>query len=195
VVGVAENFMSVTYPGFQVGFPKPSLDNPVLFSQFADKLASRLRLQYSESAGYRIKVEKKEDEPKKRKWTVYLYRGLFSGAEISIEPLADTPHIASVDVGWTSRLYEVLGKSFVVLSLPIFLILFLAFAFATRIGFALILTIVIGFIWLLIGVLILQAIAKMVAKLVGNEFDYNRRLNIARELKLVPLPAQSEPNT
>lgn len=183
--------MASSNPGFQVAFPKPSLENPVLFSRFADTIASHLRQRYASSAGYRVTVDKKEDEPKNRKWTVTLYRGFLSSAEIRIKPIVDTPHIANLEVCWGSRLLDFLMKAFFILSLPGFLIFFLAAALKTRLGFAVILTLIVGFLWLVAAAIVFLAVARLAAAIFGNEFDHNRRDQIARDLKLIPLPKPS----
>jgi hypothetical protein len=36
--------MSASDPGFETGFRKPSLDNPILFGRYADAIAARLRV-------------------------------------------------------------------------------------------------------------------------------------------------------
>ena len=177
-------------PNFETGFAKPSLDNPILFAQYADAVAERLRLQYSPAAGYRIAVEKQEKNPKKRRWDVNVHRGLFAGAQVSIKPLAETPHRAKVEVCWHTRLMEIMAKTFTVLSLPFFIVLFLAFAFATRLGFALILTILLWFAWALAGSIVMVLIGKISSAIFGNEFDENRLATMAQEVKGVALPTQ-----
>jgi len=176
-------------PNFETGFPKPSLDNPVLFGRYADAIAARLRLQYSPSAGYRIVVDKQEKDPKKRRWDVNIHRGLFAGAQVKIKPLSETPHRAKVEVCWHTRLMEVMAKTFTVLSLPFFLLLFILFAFFTRLGFALILTVILWFAWALLGSIVMVLIGKLSSSIFGNEFDHNRRSTMALEIKGVPLPA------
>jgi len=102
------------------------------------------------------------------------------------------PELAMVEVSWHTRLFEILVKVFAVLSLPIFIVLFLAFALKTRIGFALVLTFVLGFVWALVGAIVMLTIAKLFSAVFGNEFDYQRRSAMAQEVRAVPLPAQSE---
>ena len=184
--------MGVSDPGFETGFPKASLENPVLFGLYAESIAARLRQQYSPLGGYRVAVEKHEKDPKRRRWEVNVYRGLFAGAQITIKPAAQLPHRAMVDVSWHTRLFEILVKAFAVLSLPIFILLFLAFALKTRFGFALVLTAVIGFVWALAGSIVMLILAKACSALFGNEFDYQRRSAIAQEVRAVALPAQTE---
>jgi len=179
-------------PGFEIGFPKPSLENPVLFGRYADAVAARLRLRYDSAAGYRVIVEKREKEPKKRQWNVNVYGGMFSGACVHIKPIAQTPHRAKIEVRWTSRLRDLLAKGFAILSLPIFALVFLALALQTRLGFALILTIVLWLAWALAGSIVLLSIAWLCAALFGNEFDQQRRSAMAQEVRVVPLPAQTE---
>jgi hypothetical protein len=179
-------------PGFETGFEKPSLENPVLFARYADSIAARLRMQYNPSGGYRVAVEKHEKDPKKRRWEVNVYRGLFAGAQVTIKPAAQMPHRAMVEVSWHTRLFEILVKTLAVLSLPIFIVLLLAFALKTRLGFALILTAVIGFAWTLAGGIVILVIAKLCSATFGNEFDYKRRSAMAQEVRAVPLPAHTE---
>lgn len=184
--------MGTSDPGFETGFEKPSLDNPVLFARYAESIAARLRQQYSPVGGYRVAVEKHEKDPKRRRWEVNVYRGLFAGAQITIKPAAQMPHRAMVEVSWHTRLFEILVKAFAILSLPIFIVLFLAFLLKTRVGFALVLTAVLGFIWALAGAIVMITIAKLCSAMFGNEFDYRRRSTIAQDVRAVPLPAQTE---
>jgi hypothetical protein len=180
-------------PNFETGFPKPSLDNPILFGKYADAIAARLRLQYSPSAGYRVVIEKEEKNPKKRRWDINVHRGLCAGAQVKIKPLSDTPHRANVEVVWHTRLIDIMAKTFTVLSLPFFILLFLAFAFTTRLGFALILTVILWFAWALLGSIVMVLIAKLCSAAFGNEFDQNRRSTMAQDIKNVPLPQQPAP--
>jgi hypothetical protein len=184
--------MGASDPGFETGFPKPSLDNPVLFAKYADAIAGRLRLQYGASAGYRIAVEKHEKDPKKRHWDINVHRGLFDGTQVTIKPASAMPHRAMVEVCWHSRLVDILLKGFVILSLPIFVVIFLALAFSTRLGFAVILTAILFFIWAAIGAILVLIFAKLCSKIFGNQFDYNRRAMMAQEIKGIPLPAQPD---
>jgi hypothetical protein len=182
-------------PNFEIGFAGPSLDNPVLFGRYADSLAAQLRQRYGPTNGYRISVEKEDKDPKKRKWIVNLFGGWFSGAKVTIKPVEATPHRAVVTVAWNSRVLEWLIKGIAVLSLLVFIPTFLIFAMATRLGFALLLTIVMFFIWALIASLIATALARFVALLFGNEFDADRRASLLGEIKSVPLPSPPEPRT
>lgn len=179
-------------PGFEIGFPKPSLENPALFSRYADDVAARLRSRYGPGGGYRVSVEKRETDPKKRRWEVKVFGGLFSGACIYIKPIAVAPHRAKVEVRWNSRLQDVLAKGFAFVSVPIFFLVFLALALKTRLGFALIVTVVLWFVWALAGSVVLLVIARLCAALFGNEFDEQRRSAMAQEVRAVSLPAQTE---
>jgi hypothetical protein len=185
--------MGASDPGFETGFPKPSLDNPILFGQYADAIAACLRLQYGPSAGYRIAIERHDKDPKKRRWEINVHRGLFDGAQITIKPTTAMPHRAMVEVGWHSRMVDILLKGFVILSLPIFAVIFLALVFSTRIGFAVILTAMLFFIWAAIGAVLILIFAKICAKIAGSQFDYNRRATMAQEIKGFPLPSPATP--
>jgi hypothetical protein len=178
-------------PSFETGFPKPSLDNPMLFGQYADAIAARLRLQYSPSAGYRIAVEKQEKDPKKRRWDINVHRGWFAGAQVNIKPVSGAPHRANVEVCWHTRLMEIMAKTFAVLSVPFFILIFLVFAFTTRLGFALILTLILWFVWALLGSIVMVLIARLASAAFGNEFDQNRRSTLAQEIKNIALPQQA----
>lgn len=155
---------------FETGFERPSLDNPILFSCYADEIAMRLGYLYPERTGYRIKVEKKEDDPKKREWTVELLKGWFTGAQVSIKPIEKTPHRARVRVTWHSRLLGAMMKGFAIITLPPLIIVFIALVFTTRLGFALLLTAAIGIIWGIAGSIVMLVVARILAAIFGNEF-------------------------
>jgi hypothetical protein len=181
---------------FEVGFAGPSLDNPVLFGRYADSLAEQLRRRYTSSAGYKISVEKKEKDPKKRKWSVNLLAGWFSGAEITIKPIEATPHRAVVGIAWNSRVLELLIGGVAVTGLLICLPLLVASVFVLhRMGFAVIVTIIVFFVWALIGSIVATGVARLFAALFGNEFDAQRRSTLLNEIKAVPLPSPPSPKT
>jgi hypothetical protein len=173
---------------FETGFERPSLDNPPLFSRYADEIATRLGHLYPARTGYRIKVEKKEDDPRKRVWKVELLRGWFSGVEVTIKPIEKNPHRARVRVGWHSRLLGAMAKGFALISLPPLVIIFIALAFTTRLGFALVLTAVIGIIWAILGSIVMLLVARLFAAIFGNEFDKNTRMALADKIQQFPLP-------
>jgi hypothetical protein len=139
-----------------------------------------------------VSVEKQEKNPKRRHWDINVYRGLNSGTQVSIKPAAAMPHRAMVEVSWHTRLLDIMMKGFAVLSLPIFILLFLGLAFGTRLGFALILTVIIGFVWALAGVIVMIGVAKVCSAIFGNEFDYGRRSTMATEIKSIALPTQTD---
>ena len=181
---------------FEVGFPGPSLDNPVLFGRYADSLAEQLRRRYPSSSGYKISVEKKDKDPKKRKWSVNLLAGWFSGAEITIKPIEATPHRAVVDLTWNSRVLELLAKGVAVIGLLMCIPLLIAAVFVLhRLGFAVILTIIVFFVWALIGSIVATGIARLFAAIFGNEFDAQRQYALLNEIKTVPLPSPPPSNT
>src|SRR6516164_3233860 len=107
-------------PQFEIGFAQPSLDNPILFGKYADSLAARLRQRYGQSAGYRVMVEKRDRDPKKRSWTVNVFGGWFSGAKVEIKPKQGTPHRAVVTVSWDSRLQHLFLKLLALVTLLVF---------------------------------------------------------------------------
>ena len=183
--------MGTSDPGFETGFPKPSLENGVLFGRYVESIAARLRLQYGSSAGYRIAVEAHDKDVKARRWEINVERGLFAGAQVTVKPATAMPHRAMVDVSTHSRLAQILLKTFAILSIPIFILIFLVLAFSTRIGFALIVTVILFFIWALILSVVVLTIAKICAAIFGNEFDYARRSTMATEIKAIALPAQT----
>lgn len=173
---------------FETGFERPSLDNPILFNRYADEVAVRLGHQYPAHAGYRIRVEKKEDEPRKREWRVEVQRGWFSGARVEITPLRQTPHRARVKVAWHPRLLGAMTKGFAYISvLPLFLF-FIAFALKTRLGFALILTCVIGIAWGIAGSIVMLIFARLCALIFGDEFNSQTRIALADKIQQFPLP-------
>jgi len=176
---------------FETGFERPSLDNPLLFSKYADEIATRLRHQFPAHSGYRIRVEKKEDEPRKRKWEIELYRGWFTGVSVVIRPLTQTPHRACVKVRWSSRLLEGMAKGFVIISLVPLILLFLAAAVKTRLGFALILTCAIGIVWGIAGSIVMTLVARLFAKIFGDEFNSQARIALADKIQQFPLPQTS----
>ena len=183
--------MGASDPGFEIGFAKPSLENAILFGRYAEAIAARLRVQYSPSAGYRIAVEAHDKDVKGRRWEINVERGLFAGAQVTVKPAVALPHRAMVDVSWHNRLSQILLKAFAILSIPIFAVIFLALAFGTRLGFALILTLILFFIWALICSIVVLAIARICSAIFGNEFDYARRSTMATEIKAIALPAQT----
>jgi hypothetical protein len=173
---------------FETGFERPSPENPILFSRYADEIAMRLGHLYPERTGYRIKVEKKEKDPKKREWQVELIKGWFSGAQVEIKPTENTPHRARVRVLWHSRLLGVMAKGFSIISLPPIIIIFVALAFTTRLGFALVLTAVIWGVWGIAGAIVMLLVARVFAAIFGNEFDNNTRIALADKIQQSPLP-------
>lgn len=66
--------------------------------------------------------------------------------------------------------------------------LFIALAIRGRIALGLQVTFVLGLVWLMAGAVVMLLLAKLGSKIFGNEFDFNHRSEIARDLKLVPLP-------
>ena len=176
---------------FETGFERPSLDNPILFSRYADEIATRLGHLYPERTGYRIKVEKKEEEPRKREWNVELLHGWFTGATVEIKPIEKTPHRARVRVRWHSRLLGAMTKGFVILTVPPLIIIFVALAFTTRLGFALVLTAIIGVLWGIAGSIVMLLVARIFAAIFGNEFDSNTRVALADKIQQFPLPQAS----
>jgi hypothetical protein len=177
---------------FETGFERPSLDNPILFSRYADEIAMRLGHLYSERTGYRIKVEKKEDDPKKREWNVELFHGWFTGATVEIKPMEKTPHRVKVKVRWHSRLLAAMTKAFAILTVPPLIILFIALAFMTRLGFALVLTAVIGILWGIVGSIVMLLVARIFAAIFGNEFNDSTRIALADKIQQFPLPQAKE---
>src|SRR5712692_8260908 len=107
--------MANSSAAFETGFERPSLDNPLLFSRYADEIAVRLGHLYSQQAGYCIKVKKEEEDPRKRKWRVDLLKGWFTGAQVENKPVDGTPHHVWVKVKWNSRLLEALHKGAAIL--------------------------------------------------------------------------------
>lgn len=180
--------MANSATSFETGFEKPSLDNPMLFSRYADEIAARLANLYPVHAGYSVKVKKEEKEPRKRQWQVQLLKGWFTGAEVTIKPVEKTPHRANVKVQWHSRLLGVMINAFVIMLLPVLIVCFLAFAFMTRLGFALILTIVVAIALSIPGSLIIHGLARGVAAIFGDEFDTAARSSLAEKVKGLPLP-------
>jgi hypothetical protein len=176
--------LSVSDPEFETGYDKPSPDDPALFSRYADSL----RLRYRDSSGYRVVVVKEASKTSLRSWNVSLLRGWFAGAQVSIKPIGDTPHRVMVQVEWHTKFMDILTKGFVIISLPVFFALFIALAIRGRIALGLLVTFVRGLVWLMAGAVVMLLLAKLGSKIFGNEFDFNRRSEIARDLKLVPLP-------
>jgi hypothetical protein len=93
-----------------------------------------------------------------------------------------------VQVEWHTKFMDILTKVFVIISLPIFFLLFLALAILGRIVLGLLITFVLGLVWLMAGAVVMLLLGKLGSKIFGNEFDFNRRSEIARNLKLVALP-------
>jgi hypothetical protein len=178
---------------FETGFERPSLDNPLLFSRYADEIALRLGHLYPEHAGYRIKVSKEEKDARKRKWEVELLKGWFTGAKVVIKPLEPTPHRVWVKVEWYSRLLNAMWIGFAALLIPILIVSFFAFAFMTRLGFALILTLIVMVVFAIPAGLISQLVARTLAAIFGNEFDSAARIALAGKIAQFPLP-QAKPS-
>ncbi len=176
------------FDAFETGFERPSLDNPLLFSRYADDIAMRLGHQYPAQLGYRVNVEKKEKDPRRREWLVDLQRGWFSGARVEIKPLAQKPHRVRVRVSWQSRLMSVMEKSFTYISMVPLFLLFVALTLATRLGFALILTIVVAIAWAIVGYIVMFAVARICAAIFGNEFTSETRTALATKIEQFPLP-------
>ena len=179
---------------FETGFERPSLENPILFSRYADEIAMRLGHLYPERTGYRIKVKKKEDDPKKREWEVELLKGWFTGVQVEIKPIENTPHRVRVKVGWHSRLLGAMLKGFAILTLPPLIVVFIALAFSTRLGFALLLTAAIGIIWAIAGSIVMLVVARIFAAIFGNEFDSSTRIALADKIQQFPLPQSNTTN-
>ena len=180
--------MADLFDSFETGFAQPSLDNPILFGIYADEIAARLRQQYPAHSGYSIGVQKKEGDPKRREWYVDLQRGWSSGVRVRISPLRQTPHRARVRIAWRSKLMDVMEKGFTYISLIPMFLLFLAFAWKTRLGFALILTIVIGAGWAIVGSIAIMIVARIFAAMAGNEFTSDTCAALANKIEQFPLP-------
>ena len=173
---------------FETGFERPSLDNPLHFSRYADEIAMRMGHLFPEQKGYRIKVEKKEDEPRKRMWQVELLRGWFTGAIVEIKPIEKTPHRVRVRVRWHSRLLGAMTTGFAILSVPPLIIIFIAALLKTRIGFALLVTAAVGIIWGIAGSVVMLLVARTFAAIFGNEFGSSTRIALADKIQQFPLP-------
>jgi hypothetical protein len=180
--------MATSSAAFETGFERPSLDNPLLFSRYADEIAVRLGHSYPQQAGYRIKVKKEEEDPRKRKWQVDLLKGWFTGAQVEIKPLDGTPHRVWVKVKWNSRLLEALHMGAAILIVLALIPTFLAFALATRLGFALILTVLVAIVLSIPLGLLTQLAARIFAAIFGNEFDAATRIALAGKIEQFPLP-------
>ena len=180
---------------FETGFERPSLDNPILFSRYADEIATRLGHLYPERTGYRIKVDKEEKDPRKRKWTINLLKGWFTGAQVTIKPIEETPHRAKVEVEWHSRLLGAMTTAFALLLVPILIVVFLALAFTTRLGFALILTVIVAIVLSIPVGLGVQLVARTAAAIFGNEFDSRTRIALAEKIEQFPLPQPKATNS
>jgi hypothetical protein len=187
--------MADKFGAFETGFERPSLDNPLLFSRYADEIAMRLGHQYPMHLGYRVKVEKKEKDPRKREWLVDLQRGWFSGARVEIKPLAEKPHRVRVRVSWQSRLMSVMEKGFTCISMVPLFFLFIGLTLATRLGFALILTIVVAIAWAIVGYIVMFAVARVCAAIFGNEFSSETRSALANKIEQFPLPQGAPAST
>jgi hypothetical protein len=177
---------------FETGYEQPTLGSVRLFSRYADDLAVRLQHQYPEHAGYQIKVEKREDNPRRIKWHVEVLKGWFTGARVEIKPIARTPHRVRVKVLWHSRLLGAMMKGFAILTLPALIIVFIGVAMLTRVRLSLLLTAGIAIAWALLGAIVMLVIARLCAAIFGNEFDSGTRMALAHKIQQFPLP-QSKP--
>lgn len=177
---------------FEVGFPAPSLENPSLFTEYARRVESRLRAAYGPEAGYSLKTHHVDDR-RKREWKVVVHRGWLSGADVRITPKRDAPHRARVNVGWTSRLFETLAVVGMALTLPAALVLFVALALIVRLLGALLVVGVVAVIWVVFLTFACLAVARVAARLSGDEFDSARRAEIAASLRSISLPSAKRP--
>jgi len=182
--------LSVSDPGFETGYETPSSDLPALFSRYADALADCLRQRYREPSGYRVTTENEASKIAPLSWSVSLYRGWFAGAQVTIKPIGNTPHRAMVQVLEHTKFLHILTKGFALISAVVFLLLVVALR--GRILLALLIALPVGVVWIVAGAVILLLLAKLGSKTFGNEFDFNCRSEIARELKLVALPVRRE---
>ena len=123
-----------------------------------------------------------------REWFVDLQRGWSSGVRVRISPLRQTPHRARVRVAWRSKLMDVMETGFVYISMVPMFLLFLAFAWKTRLGFALILTMVIGAAWAIVGSIAIMILARTFAAVAGNEFSSDTCTALASKIEQFPLP-------
>jgi len=181
---------------FETGFERPSLDNPLLFSRYADEIALRLGHLYPQHAGYRIKVSKEEKDARKRKWEVELLKGWLTGAKIEIKPLEPTPHRVWVKVEWDSRFLHAMHIGFAALLVPILILTFLVSVFMIgRLGFALLLTLAVMLVLAIPAGLISQLVARTFAAIFGNEFDAAARIALAAKIAQFPLPRAKPGNT
>jgi hypothetical protein len=179
---------------FEVGFPAPSLENPSLFAEYARRVESHLRATYGPEAGYSVKARHVDDR-RKREWKVGVRRGWLSGAEVRITPNREAPHRARVSVGWSSRLFEVLALGGIVLTLPVALLLFVALAFFVRLLGALLVVGIVVVVWVVFLTFACLAVARVAARLFGDEFDSGRRAEMAAALRAISLPAAPRPGT
>lgn len=180
---------------FETGFARPSRDTPQLFSRYADEIVKRLGQEYAEHSGYRIRVEKREDNPRRRKWTVRLHRGWRTGASVVIQPLALAPHRARVKVQWDSRLLQTMAKGFVFVSLLLAVGVLIALTVLTRLRLALILIGATGIVWAIAGSILLTVVARLFAIGSGDEFNNQACIALADKIEKIPLPKSAPSNS
>lgn len=171
---------------FEIGFERPSLDNPRLF----DRYTNRMQVRASEiCAGYAIRAEKKED-PGKRRWVIQLEKGWHSGCEIEIEPKRDTPHRAIVSVTQHSKLRRVLTSSAAALYAGASILILLTGWLVIRIGFLFILLFVSFFPYMLLTFGLIRLLETLTGR---NEMSPERRRELIEHLRALPLLEQTGP--
>ena len=85
--------------------------------------------------------------------------------------------------------------AFAALLIPLLIVSFFVFAFVTRLGFALLLTLVVMVVFAIPAGLISQLVARPLAAIFGNEFDSAARIALADKIAQFPLPQTKPANT
>lgn len=182
--------MSPQSTAFDVSLPGPTLDAPLLFERHAQRIEGWLRERHLESGGYRVSLAKEKDMTRPE-WKVRVDSGWFSGAEVALRPVKDTPHKAEVAVNWDSRFQRLLVTLGSLAGIPVgigvFLVGLLVLKFLILVFFLLIVPLI--FIWLMAVTLLAATVARAATLVFGNEFDADRRADLALRLKGLPIGA------
>jgi hypothetical protein len=143
-----------------------------------------LRERYREGGNYRVTLAKEKDS-KRPEWKVRVDSGWFSGAEVALRCAKDTPHKAEVSVNWDSRFQRLLMTLGTVAGIPVGIVVFvvglLMLKFLVLVFVLLIVPLI--FVWLLAVTMVAALVARGATLIFGNEFDADRRADLALHLK------------
>lgn len=173
---------------FDLSLPGPTLEAPLSFERHAQRMEGWLRERYPESGSYRVSLAK-EKNPKRAEWKVRVDSGWFSGAEVALRCNKDSPHKAEVFVNWDSRFQRLLVTLGSLAAIPagivVFVVGLLMLKFLILVLFLLIVPLI--FFWLMAVTMVAALVARGATLVFGNEFDADRRADLALRLKGLPI--------